>query len=374
MKISKADALAWFRFFAELPEDEELSARQQEIVLAVLSQTETAVEARRAALREEIRGLKSLGGRTWFVGDEAKFPRGCKSCLFGTGLGAIRRTNRCNLRCPFCYDYGVLDSQEPVGEGMWEIGGTRLYERDLDLLFAVQKKPTGVCYVYLEPFMEIEIYEGMIRRMAEEGVWQHMYTNGTLCTEENLRMLGEAGLNELRFNLGATGCSNRVIEAMALAKRYIPHVGVETPSTPDFFRSFHEKKQAILATGLDFINLAELHLNPNNIGNYWGEPVYACRQGYLSPVWSRDLSLRLMKEADEEGWPVCVHDCSDMTKLARDLNLRAHEGGWFGASAYTCEFDRWPCAAFLPTLEDDSLPFVEEEPLPKGYGVGDGLW
>ena len=56
-----------------------------------------------------------------------------------------------------------------------------------------------------------------------------MYTNGTLATEENLRALGEAGLDELRFNLGATNCSDRVIANMALAKRYIPQVGIETP-------------------------------------------------------------------------------------------------------------------------------------------------
>ena len=41
--------------------------------------------------------------------------------------------------------------------------------------------------------------------------------------------------------------------------------------TPEFYDAFLAKKQAILATGLDFINCAELHLNRNNIGNYDGE-------------------------------------------------------------------------------------------------------
>ena len=34
MKISKKDALAWFSFFAALPEEEELLTRQQELALA----------------------------------------------------------------------------------------------------------------------------------------------------------------------------------------------------------------------------------------------------------------------------------------------------------------------------------------------------
>ncbi len=371
MKISKQDALMWFTFFAQLPEDEVILPRQQEIVEATLSQIERAVDARTERLRARIPSLQSLDGRTWFVGDPARFPQGCKSCLLGTGLSAIRKTNRCNLRCPFCYDYGVLDCQEPIGEGLWEIGGTRFYESDLELLMKIQRKPTGVSYVYLEPFMEIEVYEGVIRSFHEAGVHQHMYTNGTLCTEENLRMLAQAGLDELRFNLGATLCSDRVIESMAIARKYFRQVGVETPMTPQFLEAFHRKKDAILATGIDFINCAELHLNPNNLANYLGEPMYLCHRGYLSPIFSHEITLELMREAAEECWPLVVHDCCNRTKFARELNLRAKEGGWFGASGWSCEFPRLPFEAFLPTLSDPDFRFVEEEPLPEGYRPGD---
>ena len=372
MLISKADALAWFEFFAELPEDEPLLPRQQEIALATLAQIERAEEARIESLKAQIPGLKSLQGRTCYVGDDARFPKGCRSCLLGTGLSAVRRTNRCNLQCPFCYDYGALDCQPPIGDGYWEIGGTRFREDDLDLLLSIGNRPTGIAYVYLEPFMEIEKYYGVIRKFHEAGVYQHLYTNGTLATEDSLRALGEAGLDELRFNLGASGCADRVIEAIAIARRHIPMVGVETPMTPVLYDAFLQKKDAILATGLDFVNFAELHLNPNNLDNYWGENMLMYRQGYLSPVWSHELTLTLMRRAAEERWPIVVHDCCNRTKFARDLNLRAHEGGWFGASAYGMEFPAIPCAAFLPILRDEGFPFLREEPLPAGYRVGDG--
>ncbi len=371
MHISKKDALAWFEFFAALPEDEELGTRQQELVYAVLAQIEAAVDARNERLMAEIPGLKSLQGRTLYVGDDARFPQGCRSCLLGTGLSAIRKTNKCNMRCPFCYDYGEMDSIPPIGEGLWEIGGAKFYEKDIELLLSVQKKPTGVAYVYLEPFMEIELYYGVIRKFREAGVHQHLYTNGTLATEESLRALGEAGLDELRFNLGASHCADQVLESLRIAKRYIPQVGIETPMTPDFYREFAQKKEAILRAEPDFINCAELHLNANNIGNYEGEPLYACRQGYISPVWSRELTLRLMRQAAEESWPLVVHDCSNMTKFARDLNLRAKEGGWFGSSSYACEFDRLPFDAFLPVLRDESFLFPREEELPHGYRPGE---
>ena len=371
MKISKHDALLWFSFFAELPEEETLGPHQQEIAEAVLSQIESAEEARVAALAARIPDLQSLDGRTSFVGDPANFPHGCRSCLKGTGLTAIRKTNRCNLQCPFCYDFGALDCQPPIGEGYFEIGGCRYRAEDIPLLLQVSGRPTGVSYVYLEPFMEIELYSEIIRRFHEAGVHQHMYTNGTLCTEDNLRALGEAGLDELRFNLGASRSSDKVIEAMAMAKRYIPYVGIETPMTPEFFQTFLQKREHVFSTGIDFMNCAELHLNPNNIGNYSGEPLYMYRRGYISPIWSHELTLRLMRQASEERWPLVVHDCCNRTKFIRDLHLKSQEGGWFGASSYACEFESIPYAAFLPTLSDLDFSFVEEEPLPVGYRPGD---
>ncbi len=371
MDISKKDALSWFEFFAELPEGEEMAVYQQEIVYAVLSQIEEAVEQRIDGLMAQIEGLKSFDGRSFYVGDERKFPGGCRSCLCGTGLSAIRKTNRCNLNCKFCYNYGELDNIAPVGEGLFEIGGGKYRERDVELLLRTQKKPTGISYVYLEPFMEIEKYYGIIRAFKKAGVHQHLYTNGLLAEEETLKALGEAGLDEIRFNLGASRCADRVIENMRIAKKYIPAVGIETPMTPEFYADFEKKKRQILEAGIDFINCAELHLNPNNLGNYLGENMYMYRQGYLSPVFSRVITMKMMQEAVSENWGIVVHDCSNRTKFARDLNLRAREGGWFGASSYGSEFEQLPYEAFLPILRDDSFAFVREEPLSEGYRPGD---
>ncbi|WP_312459409.1 radical SAM protein [Proteiniclasticum sp.] len=371
MKISKKDALQWFEFFAMLPEEEELMVKQQEIVYATFAQIEEAIDHRNEQLMEEISGLKTLEKRTLYVGNDEKFPRGCKSCLLGTGLNAIRKTNKCNIECKFCYNYGELNQIPPVGEGMWEIGGTKFYEKDIDLLLSIYRKPTGVSYVYLEPFMEIEKYYSIIRRFKEAKVYQHLYTNGLLATEETLKALGEAGLDEIRFNLGAANCADQVIRNIKIAKKYIRTVGIETPMTPEFFDAFTKKKEMILDTGLDFINCAELHLNENNIGNYEGENMYIARHGYISPIWSRELTLKFMKMADEEKWDIAVHDCSNQTKFARNLNLSSKEGKWFGASNYSSEFTRIPFEAFLPILRDDSFQFLTEEELPMGYKAGE---
>lgn len=367
MKISKNDALIWFDFFAQMPEEEEISAKHEEIIYAAFAQIEVAIEHRNSQLMAEISNLKTLENRTYFVGNESKFPQGCRSCLLGTGLSAIRKTNKCNLECKFCYNYGELDDIRPVGEGMWEIGGTKFYEKDIDLLLTVYPKPTGISYVYLEPFMEIEKYYSVIRKFSAAHIHQHLYTNGTLATEETLKALGEAGLNEIRFNLGASNCADKVIENIGLAKKYIKSVGIETPMTPEFFEMFFKKRQAIFATQFDFINCAELHLNEKNIGNYYGESMYISRQGYISPIWSRELTLKFMKIADEENWDVAVHDCSNYTKFARGLNLGSKAGMGFGASNYACEFSTLPYEIFIPILNDEDFHFLDEEELPAGY-------
>ena len=72
MKISKKDALLWFSFFAQLDEEEELLPKQMELVYATFAQIEDAIDARNEKLMAEIKGLKSIGGRTYFVGGKIR--------------------------------------------------------------------------------------------------------------------------------------------------------------------------------------------------------------------------------------------------------------------------------------------------------------
>ena len=148
--------------------------------------------------------------------------------------------------------------------------------------------------------MEIEKYYNIIQKFNKAGIYQHLYTNGTLATETTLKALGEAGLNELRFNLGASGCADKVIENIGIAKKYIKKVGIETPMTNEFFEKFFLKKQAVLDTGLDFINCAELHLNPNNIENYWGEKCILPAMDIYHQSGAANLTLRFMVAAAKE--------------------------------------------------------------------------
>ena len=65
MKISKKDALIWFDFFSQMPEEEEISIKHEEIIYSTFAQIEAAVEHRNDILMSEIRNLKTLENRTF---------------------------------------------------------------------------------------------------------------------------------------------------------------------------------------------------------------------------------------------------------------------------------------------------------------------
>ena len=247
MYISKKDA---FELFSHLDSIEDGSNNSyfenQTMIDHIFVQLECAVEKRLDLLKKEINSLQSVNNRTHFVGNPEKFSKGCYSCLCGSGLSTIRKTNKCNAKCDFCYYYGALDCQPTIPEGMWEIGGTRFYEKDIDMLISICNRPSGVAYAYLEPFLEIDKYYGIIEKFHKAGIYQHLYTNGIAATEESIKKLGDAGLNELRFNLGATNCSKKVIENIRTAKKYISAVGIETPMTPKFFESFAKGESCVV--------------------------------------------------------------------------------------------------------------------------------
>lgn len=364
MNISKKDSLKLFRFLAKSKNKDDLYLKYENLILSTLFQIEKSVENEQNKLIKNIKTIKEVNGRTLYVGDNKKFPKGCLSCLCGDGLNSIRKTNVCNLECKFCYYYGELDRQKKIPDNMWKIGENLYREQDIENLIRIQGKPSGISYAYLEPFVEIEKYFGIIKKFNSAGVHQHLYTNGTLADEESLKELGSAGLDEIRFNLGASKCSDEVISKIKIAKKYIPRVGIETPMTNEFFKLFIDKKTQIMDTGLDFINCAELHLNPNNIENFEGEKLYICRKGYVSPVWSRLLTLKLMKIAADEKWNFVVHDCSNVTKYNRELNYGKNLNLWFGANYYGLEFQRIPYSKLIPILEGDDFNFIDEEKLP----------
>lgn len=261
---------------------------------------------------------------------------GCESCLKGSWT-QIRSSCECNAACPFCYYHEKKDDY--IASNRFRIANCQdlLSTRDIQAMFELQgHKMDGVAWVSYEPLMDVPKILPVIKTVHECGKHQWLYTNGINATPQIMEQLAAAGLDELRFNLAATNCSEQVLEHMKIARGLFKYLVIESPMYTKFFNIFMGKRERILATGVQQINLAELHLNNHNLDSMKEEgPLYTYRHGYVSPIKSRQLTYEVMATAERENWAnVVINDCSNELKLRRGMaNLR----GDFGKYGYHAE-------------------------------------
>jgi pyruvate formate-lyase activating enzyme-like uncharacterized protein len=248
---------------------------------------------------------------------------GCREfCLKGRNL-AIRQSSSCNLKCLFCY-YKANTMEAPLPPDLYGIGDG-YYELDT-LKLMVHRQPIqdkGISWVYFEPFCDEEKLYPAMEIFRDAGMYQYLYTNGTLVNKEKLRRLADSGLNEIRFNLAATDCSDSVIDHIADAAKIIDHVCIESPAYEHFILRFMDKRSKILSTGVQYIHLAELQLTEAGVNSGWWDregAIYRHKRSYVSPVRSRHFIYDVFEVSAAENWPgVTVYACSNDVKLYRGV-------------------------------------------------------
>lgn len=291
--------------------------------------------------QKRIPGLKQDKLKYTAIWGDGEMTPGCKNCCLKGRWAQIRTTTKCNLNCSFCYYFGQKDalSRELIPKELyWIKPEAILYsQNDVKLLFEIQAKKflNGVAWLHYEPLMEIDKMLPLMKFINQKGLHQWLYTNGTLATENNLKKLKDAGLDEIRFNLAATDCSDKVIKNMEIARKYFKYLCIESPMFTKFYKSFIKKRKQILDTGVNHIHLAELQLFPNTIKNFRSEgPIYRYKKGYISPIKSRQLAYDVFDVAVKEKWKnVVLHDCSNETKFFRGVNTGL-QGPGFGHVGY----------------------------------------
>lgn len=217
------------------------------------------------------------------------------SCLFVNG--------RCNGRCFYC-PTAQDDDGPPVTNGL-------AFATPEDYAAYVAKLGfSGVSISGGEPLLTPELtlaYLKAVRTRCGDDVHLWMYTNGTLLTNELCVRLRDAGLNEIRFDLGAVRYN---LKKLRLAVGCIPTVTVEIPAVPEDEELLKLKMVEMAAAGVNHLNLHQMRLTPHNFGPLL-ERGYTFLHGEKVTVLESELcALRMVRFGIEQGIELPVNYCS----------------------------------------------------------------
>ena len=249
-----------------------------------------------------------------------KLSAGCQACKDGT-WDCIFITMRCNLACEFCYSpYAIEDNFIGSVFGSEPEQIAQKYEK-----IPIQ----GVSFSGGEPFLErtrlFDWISFFTSSFPEKYFW--VYTNGLLVTKDDIDHLCKLGIDEIRFNVAATGYNNPlVMDNISYAASLIHHVTIEIPSIPEHRGLVLENLAEWDRLGVHYLNLHELIYEPNtNSASMAGtRRSFVNTDGHYSQFnpQSRLLTLEVMQRVTEEDLTISVNDCSMQSKLRQLRNRR----------------------------------------------------
>lgn len=227
---------------------------------------------------------------------------GCRHCGEG-GWSCLFVNGRCNGRCFYC-PTAQDDDGPPVTNGL-AFTSPRDYAAYVAALGF-----SGVSISGGEPLMTPDLtlaYLSAVRQRCGDDVHLWLYTNGTLLTADLCSRLRDAGLNEIRFDLGAVRYH---LKKLRLAVGCIPTVTVEIPAVPEDEELLKRKMVEMAEAGVNHLNLHQMRLTPHNFGPLT-ERGYTFIHGEKITVLESELcALRMVRFGLEQGIPLPVNYCS----------------------------------------------------------------
>lgn len=228
--------------------------------------------------------------------------KGCEICGQGK-WSCLFITNKCNAGCFYCPAPQDQD-EKPSTQGI-DFTDPVIYAN-----YVKQFNFKGVSFSGGEPFLFFDRtleYLKKVREICDPDVYIWMYTNGILVTEEKLKALGDAGLNEIRFDIGATSfCLHRV----EYAKGIIPNVTIEIPAIPEAKELLKKLLPKMIDAGVTNLNLHQLRLTNHNARNL-------IRRGYTILHAEKPLvleseltALEIINYAKEHNFDIGINYCS----------------------------------------------------------------
>lgn len=275
--------------FLKFPSPEEAAAAMQErqtILSAIESRVKWGFHHSKVDVTNLSRGCQLCGEGQW-------------SCLF--------INNRCNGKCFYC-PTGQTDLARPETN-------TLIFDEPETYVEYIRKFGfKGVSISGGEPLISFDKSVAFIKAVKDafgEEVYVWLYTNGILLTPEKVAALKQAGLNEMRFDIGATDYKT---DKLRLAVGQIPVVTVEIPAVPQEEELLKQKIRELKNLGVSHLNFHQMRLTPYNF-NQLIEHGYTYTHGEKVTVIESELTaLRLIQYVLDEGIDLPINYCSFVYK------------------------------------------------------------
>ncbi len=262
-----------------------------------------------AALRNEILGeissvIEFKNKRTKPVYGGISY--GCELC--GTGSWSCLFINgKCNCRCFYC-----PAEQRVVG---LPTTNTLTFPRVQDYVDYIGRLDfKGVSISGGEPLLTLDTtlkFISAVKKKYGDQIYLWIYTNGTLVDYGILSRLRDAGVNEIRFDIGATEYS---LKKARMAVGMIDHVTVEIPAVPEDDGVLKNTLKEMSESGISFLNLHQLRLTPHNRSNLIGRNYTFLHGEHLTVLESELTALSLMRHASVNNIPLDINYCSYVYK------------------------------------------------------------
>ena len=282
--------------------------------------------------------------------------KGCQACKAGKWL-CLYVGKKCNIDCLYCAQgtrqEKMADPERPdLINDTYHIEDTKNMLNDPGAIWAGQNVG-GIGYSGGEPFIYLDKVFSLANFMSacHPHIYQWIYTNGLLVTEDKLKRLYDAGIREIRFHIGATNFNKKVLTNLETATGIMDYVNIETPAGPRLKEFLIDKGwiYRFADMGVYQMNFGELSTVAINemqkfllghkrvIEYYQKNQVYVydsfmdrsvlgrnLSQFYISPTISRENTYDIMKYVSDNKIDILINDCSQDTKhlqrLQRDFS------------------------------------------------------
>lgn len=217
------------------------------------------------------------------------------SCLFITG--------KCNANCFYC----------PANQEHDGIPSTQLtsFENPDDYIAYLEYFGfKGSSLSGGEPLLVFDRtlnYITKIKQYFGDKIYLWMYTNGILGSEVKFRKLANAGIDEVRFDIGAT---NYNLKFLKQAKDLIPNLTVEIPAVPEEFDKLKQVIPELINSGVTNLNLHQLRLTNYNAPKLLQRD-YTYLHGEQATVLESELTaLKLIDFISKNNLNIGVNYCA----------------------------------------------------------------